>query len=58
MRGPERMEIATSHGEQMLELLNINTQFTESTKDLSETIATLTRELYGKMCSTYTGRPS
>ena len=44
----QRMEIATQQGEQLLELLRLNTELTESTRKLSLQIEALTRDLHGK----------
>lgn len=45
----DRMEIATQQGEQLLELLRLNTELTESTKQMSQQIESLTRQLHGKV---------
>jgi uncharacterized membrane protein len=44
----QRMEIATEQGAQLLELLRLNTELTESTRKLSLQIEALTRDLHGK----------
>jgi uncharacterized membrane protein len=44
----QRIEIATEQGEQLLELLRLNTELTESTRKLSLQIEALTRDLHGK----------
>ena len=44
----QRMTIATEQGEQLLELLRLNTELTESTRKLSLQIEALTRDLHGK----------
>jgi len=45
----ERQKAAAVLTEQMVELLRQNTELTTVTKDLSERIETLTRELHGKL---------
>ena len=44
----QRIEIATQQGEQLLELLRLNTELTESTQKLSLQIESLTRDLHGR----------
>ena len=44
----DRIEIATRQGEQLLALLKLNTELTETTNKLSQQIEVLTRELHGK----------
>lgn len=44
----QRLKIATEQGEQLLELLRLNTELTESTRKLSVQIEALTRDLHGK----------
>jgi len=48
----QRMEVAEKQSAQMLELLRLNTALTETTKEMSLRIETLTRELHGRMCKT------
>lgn len=48
----QRMEIATEQGKQMLQLLQQNTELTETTKMLSLQIEKLTRDLHGTVCRT------
>jgi uncharacterized membrane protein len=48
----QRMDVAEKQSSQMLELLRLNTELTQTTKELSLRIETLTRELHGRMCKT------
>ena len=52
--GYERMEIAERHTIQLLELLDLNTELTKTTKALSQQIEKLTRDLHGKAFQTNT----
>lgn len=44
----DRIEIATRQGEQLLALLKLNTELTETTNKMSQQIEILTRDLHGK----------
>lgn len=46
----QRQEAAARQTEQMLQLLEQNTQLTELVKDLSQRIETFTRAMHGKVC--------
>lgn len=48
MAAQQRIEIATNQGEQLLELLRVNTELTESTRKLTLQIEALTRDLHGR----------
>ena len=50
MASKERMEIAEQQAAQMLQLLQQNTELTETTKLLSVQIEKLTRDLHGTVC--------
>lgn len=46
----ERQELAARQAEQMVALLEQNTELTKLTRELSERIAALTAEMHGKVC--------
>jgi uncharacterized membrane protein len=48
----QREVLAGRQTAQLLELMQQNTKLTELTKDLSERIETLTREIHSKFCET------